>query len=100
MDSNWSDILVLLSVLVAVIQMAAMQRRSARIRALQRDDGDDSEGPRRRSARIALQRDEVVDSDTNGGGDDADMEVDYDFGNDEDDIESQHEGVSLLCIFL
>ena len=100
MDFNWSDILVVLSVLVAVIQMAAMQRRSARIRALERDERDDSEAPRRRSARISvLQRDEVVDSDTNGGDDDADMEVD-EFDNDEGDIESQHEGVSLLCIVL
>ena len=71
MDFNWSDILVVLSVLVAVIQMAAMQRRSARIRALERDEGVDSEAPRRRSARIS----EVVDSDTNGGDDDADMEA-------------------------
>ena len=79
MDFNWSDILVVLSVLLAVIQIPAVPRRSARI--------------------SALQRDEVVDSDTNGGGVDADMEVDYDFGNDDDDIESQQVGVSLLCIF-
>ena len=99
MDFNWSDILVVLSVLLAVIQIAAVPRRSARIRALERDERDDSEAPRR-SARIsALQRDEVVDSDTNGGGFAADMEVDYDFGNDDDDIESQQVGVSLLCIF-